>query len=95
MCSHYYGCALQVAARYYHVEGVRLLLDADAQVSIIEGKYHNALQAGIAGGHERIVRELILRGANVNLMLKKSFKKKNTGKQLPSTISSNSNPNKS
>jgi ankyrin repeat protein len=66
---HPYDHALQAAVQHGHLECVRVLLKAGAEVNtpgLIDGVHTSPLLASIVSGHEPIIRELIAYGANVN-----------------------------
>ncbi|RSM04566.1 hypothetical protein CEP52_006706 [Fusarium oligoseptatum] len=64
---HYYGTALQAAARHGHNDMALQLISAGAQVNILQGQWETALRAAIVGGHEDVVRTLLHNGADFNL----------------------------
>lgn len=64
---HYYGTALQAAARVGNLAIVEHLLNSGADLNILQGVHGTALRAAVIGGHEDLVRMLIARGADVNL----------------------------
>ncbi|KAJ4328998.1 hypothetical protein N0V84_000570 [Fusarium piperis] len=64
---HFYGTALQAAARCGHGDMVLQLLSAGAQVNNLQGTWETALRAAIVGGHESVVRTLLQNGADFNL----------------------------
>ena len=65
-CGHYYGCALQAAARFGHLKCVQFLLDTNANVNLIAGSHGTPLQAVIIGKDQEVVAELIAHGADPN-----------------------------
>ena len=64
---HYYGTALQAAARYGHINMVQKLLDAGADVNVFATRLQTALGAAIVGGHEDVVETLLSHGADMEL----------------------------
>ena len=67
----YYGTALQAASRIDNIEIVERLLNSGADANVLRGVYDTALHAAIQiEGHEDLVRNLIIRGADINLRYK-------------------------
>jgi ankyrin repeat protein len=62
---HYYGTALQAAARCGHTTLTQKLLDAGAEVNATGGAWHTALRAALVDGHETTAQLLLDHGANL------------------------------
>lgn len=61
-----YGSLLEMAAHFGGVDKVHLLLDYHAPVDKSVGQFGNVIHAGSMSGDERIVKELLDRGADPN-----------------------------
>jgi hypothetical protein len=61
------GSALQAAAGSGHLALCRLLLDRQADIDCVGGRYGHALEAAAYNGHEAVVELLLAAGADVNI----------------------------
>lgn len=61
-----YGTALQAAASVGNTAAVRQLLDAGADVNILEGTHDTVIRAAVQGDHLAVVDMLLRAGADSN-----------------------------